>query len=561
MPDQTCRTRDPVELLLRSILQRALLLAGAGSMVACVAQLEPEDSDAEVTPDPNEVEEDAGGGPAVRVDAGGQPPLRDAGVALDASGPYDAGFPVDARIPRDAGPRDAAVLDVNEWEAGPGDAARDATALPEDAGAPLGPPLVCETTPNFPVRAAGLTTALPYDYISIRRRSGLPSPADAGSEWTETQFQVLSETGVRCSTAQAQSACLDVLGRHPANFVSTTCVQICTEDSVVTTQGDVVKRWTGASDLKQLLGNIDSIDEALLFVSNAGYTLHCGDALATSAREVAGGYEVYATRMTKDCAPIIHTRYHLRVSTAGEISVLGSITLSVNQNACAGRKPAGLVSHSRDRGRSKLGDYLAHLAHLEAASVVAFERMACELNAHGAPLELVDLAITARGDEVRHAQLMGIMARGHGGDPVKPAVEQLPLRTLEEIALENAVEGCVRETYGALVGGYQAQHARDSSLRAAMHQISADEARHAALSHRVQRWLLPQLSPEARERVRHAQQRAVFELAAEVAVPVDAELRLIAGLPSPPMGRILLDELSRALWNPQGQRSNRTALG
>lgn len=559
MPDQTCRTRDPVELLLRSILQRALLLASAGSAAACVSQLDSnsKDHDAQVTPDDDDDDEEAWDPPPL-VDAGRPFPPNEAGVVVDAGKPVDAGIPWDAGRPLDAA-QDAFVLDTGSDAQRPVDAAGEGG--PDDAGVPLGPPLVCESNLNYPVRAAALSTATPVDYLSIRRRNGLYDTADAGNDWTVTQFQVLSETGTRCATAQAQSACLDVVAHHPANFVRTTCIQVCTEFSVVTTKGDVVQRWAGTSELKQLLGSIDTVDEALLLVSAEGYDLHCGDALASSARQVAGGYEVYATKITKDCAPIIQTRYHLRVSTAGEISVLGSINLSVNPNACAGRKPAGLVSQSRDLGRSKLGDYLARMAHLEAASVVAFERMACELNAHGAPLELVDLAIAARGDEVRHAQLMGIMARGHGGDPVKPAVESLPLRTLEEIALENAVEGCVRETYGALVGGYQAEHARDQALRAAMHQISGDEARHAALSYRVQRWILPQLTPEARERVRHAQQRAVFELAAEVATPVDAELRLIAGLPSPAMGRILLDELSRALWNPQGQRAGRTALG
>jgi hypothetical protein len=62
--------------------------------------------------------------------------------------------------------------------------------------------------------------------------------------------------------------------------------------------------------------------------------------------------------------------------------------------------------------------------------------------------------------------------------------------------------------------------------------------------------------------VAHAQQRAVFELAHEVASALDAELRLVAGLPSPAMGRMLLDELSRTLWNPSGHKAqSHNALG
>lgn len=246
-----------------------------------------------------------------------------------------------------------------------------------------------------------------------------------------------------------------------------------------------------------------------------------------------------------------------RAHVAGERSTAYGVELS----ACAGRKPAGLVSQSKDRGASKLGDYLAHCAHLEAASVIAFERLACELNTHGAPLELIDEAITARGDEVRHALVLGQLARLHGGEPVAPTVAGLTPRALPWIAIENAVEGCVRETYGALVAGYQSEHAQDPRLRATMAEIAEDEARHAAFAHRVQRWIMPRLRESERERVRHAQQRGVFDLAGEAARSVEPELRLMAGLPSPAMGRVLVDELSRALWNPHGNRPRRAALG
>jgi hypothetical protein len=229
--------------------------------------------------------------------------------------------------------------------------------------------------------------------------------------------------------------------------------------------------------------------------------------------------------------------------------------------ASAGRRPAGLLSRSRDLGHSRLGDFLAHCSHLEAARVLAFERLACELNAHGAPLDLVDEAINARGDEVRHALLLSQLARKYSGEPTRASVANLALRPLAEIARENVVEGCVRETYGALVAGYQAEHAHDTRLRVVMAEIAQDEARHAGLSHRVQRWIVPQLSRTQREAARHAQQRAVFELAREVARPLDPEVRLAAGLPSAALGRLLLCELSRALFNPRAQKQPREALG
>ncbi|NIS36796.1 MAG: ferritin-like domain-containing protein, partial [Actinobacteria bacterium] len=46
----------------------------------------------------------------------------------------------------------------------------------------------------------------------------------------------------------------------------------------------------------------------------------------------------------------------------------------------------------------------------------------------------------------------------------RPVIEDAPVRTAYEIALENAVEGCVRETFGALVGAHQALRASDPSI-------------------------------------------------------------------------------------------------
>jgi hypothetical protein len=560
-----------VELLLRRILRvllargatrfdRAALWACASSMAACAHQLTPDlsDSDSAVTHDQNEEKTDPDPGLPHPVDAGTLKPTDDAGTARDASVALDAGAM-----------RDAQPIGVDAaYDARPpgADAARDAgrsdaETVPEDAGS-LGPAIVCEGNTYYPISAAGLKPTQPYDYLALRSRNNLGGAGvDAGDAWSETNFRVLSETGTPCATAQGPG-CAEQVAHHPARFVATSCVEFCVEQSVVTTHASDVQRWVGMDSVKQLLGSIDSVDDALLLVNSAGYDLSCNDAAATSVRQIQDGYEVYATKMTETCTPIRTTRYHLRVSQAGELSVLGSITLRLQENACTGRKPAGLRSQSLARGRDKLGDYLAHSAHLEAASVIAFERLACELNAHSAPLELVDQAITARGDEVRHTEMMAQLARYYRGAPVKASVETLAVRPLEDIALENAVEGCVRETYGALVGGYQAYHARDPALRSAMYQIAEDEARHAALSHRVQRWILPQLDAAARARVAHAQQRAVFELAAEVATPIDDELRLVAGLPSPAMGRMLLDELSRALWNPSGHKPrSHNALG
>jgi hypothetical protein len=447
------------------------------------------------------------------------------------------------------------------------DAAVVASAGPEassDAGV-LGPALTCGSPRSSPLRARELRPAQSYDYLALRERTAYVAQAgiDPSAEsWSARDFQVISETGSKCALAQGP-ACEEKLAQHPTQFVSTFCTMACVELSAVTTRGDVVQRWAGVEALRTLLGEVDSADEALLLLSAAGYELKCDDAEAASWRSVADGYEVYAMRPGLACGLTALTRYHMHVSRAGEIRELGTTSLLRQGGGCAaGRKPAGLLSDGRDAHRSRFGDYLARMAHLEAASVIAFERMARELEALGAPRRLIDAALAARADEVRHAEIIGRLALGHRGELVDPEVAPMEPRTLEEVALENAVEGCVRETYGALVGGYQAAHALNRSLRSAMVRIAQDEARHAALSHQVHRWIMPKLSAAARERVRHAQQRAVFELAAEVAARPDIEVASLAGLPGPELGRMLLAELSKTLWRPALQpRRAGTALG
>ena len=220
-----------------------------------------------------------------------------------------------------------------------------------------------------------------------------------------------------------------------------------------------------------------------------------------------------------------------------------------SEGACVGRRPEGLLSEGVQSGRSRLGDFLARCAHLEAASVFSFSRLARELEAHGAPKHLIARAHQARADEVRHASVVGALARDRGGELSPVEISSLHVRSLEEMALENAVEGCVLETYGAAIGAHQAECAEDLGIRSALVEIARDEARHASLSHAVHAWAWTKLSPEARKRIEVAQTRAIRKLSNELVQPLDCELQRAAGLPSVPVARRLVTELMETLWS------------
>jgi hypothetical protein len=215
----------------------------------------------------------------------------------------------------------------------------------------------------------------------------------------------------------------------------------------------------------------------------------------------------------------------------------------------AGRVPAGLARARRARAASALGEYFAVTTHLEAASVHAFRRLHGELAAHRAPARLLRAARRAQRDEVRHARLAGRMARRFGGAPVRPHVKPLAPRGLDVVAIENAVEGCVRETFGALVVSFQAANARDPEIARLMASIARDETRHAALSWAIARWAWRRLDAEARAAL-VAQCRGAIESlrrAADTGVADDLVVR--AGLPNAEQHRALVGALEEQLWS------------
>ncbi len=177
-----------------------------------------------------------------------------------------------------------------------------------------------------------------------------------------------------------------------------------------------------------------------------------------------------------------------------------------------GRQPEGLaLSTNRLSANWSVGEELASMAELEAASVPAFERLARELHEHGAPVPLVERARAAARDEVCHARAMRRLAAQHGATVSVPSHAELGVRELLPIAIENAVEGCVREAYGALVASYQAQRAAPS-LRGTFRGVAKDERAHAALAEDVDHWLSGHLDERGRAQVAAARAAAVAEL-------------------------------------------------
>lgn len=371
----------------------------------------------------------------------------------------------------------------------------------------------------------GITTATPRTHLL------------AGGAAMSGEPFLLDEVGERCADAVSSETCeAEVLAALRSR-----------SRIIVSTDGGTLTRFIGRDGAVELLGAIDTPADALLRAWSAGYDMVCGAVGRAAVREVEGGFEVIATQMTEDCDPIVTERLLLFVSSAGDIVVLEREEVSRMEGVCVGRRPEGLAPVSVSASERALGSHLAEIARLEASAVIAFEILERELDALGAPADLLAAVRDARADEVRHAEVMSRLARARGGVVEAPVVAPCPLRDALAIALENAVEGCVRETYGAVVGLHQAACAADPELAAAMQTIAEDELRHSALSWRVAAFVEPRLTPAQRHLVEQARASALVALRAEVAHSVDDALVRELGVPTPEIAMEIARRLEAAL--------------
>ena len=216
---------------------------------------------------------------------------------------------------------------------------------------------------------------------------------------------------------------------------------------------------------------------------------------------------------------------------------------------CDGRRHACLRSLGEGVGEDPVTAWLARAAHDEAGSVHAFDALHSELVDHGAPASLLRRVRRAAAEERRHALAVDRLVRARGGRWRRPRLHPMPTRDLRALAIENAVEGCVRETWAALSAAHQAAHARDPAIRTAMLTIAADERRHAELAWAIDAWLLARLGATDRRAVGLARSAAACSLRRGLAARRLAPAVIIdAGVPHGASALRLVTGLAAVLW-------------
>ncbi len=368
--------------------------------------------------------------------------------------------------------------------------------------------------------------------------------------WHEGGASALESNGVPCEKATDQAACLAALAQARAEpwdgdlYQDATGFPRSPAQRLITTAGGVVATVDTRAALDALVTPVDSPEKLRIVVRYLPFDLGC-----QFVRRVEPNFELIG-QVTVSVCPITRQRQLLSVSAAGEFTTLGAEAPGVG-SGCVGRRPAGLRGQQVGSAGA-VARYLERQAYLEGASVEAFERFARELEGFGAPPELAARARDAAGDEVRHHAL--VVSLGRRFDPsfacAAPSAEPAEARSLFAFALENAVEGCVRETWGALLAHHQAARAGDGAVRFVSALVADDETRHAELSWATHAWLLARLGEGERRAIEAAMARAADELMAELGSgdELGPEGRALLGLPSPAEALALVGRLRRALW-------------
>lgn len=354
------------------------------------------------------------------------------------------------------------------------------------------------------------------------------------------------KVGTACSKATDATACATELGAFDPKTPNWGCNGFCPPypgHQVRTTSGDKVSVIGQRENVQKAFLPIDKPSEAVAAVAARFTGLDCQKPNVLVKPD--GTYVVKTVNGTctpnpNDSSKSVDTvdEAAYLVTPDGTITEVGRVRVSevAHDYGCpvAGRKPEGLspVCATGDR----TGGYFAKMAHLEAASVVAFAHMVEELRAHDAPIELIARAEKAIVDERRHAECIGALAEQRGSTVPNVEVAPMRVRSLLEMAVENRREGCVRETFGALVAHYQAEASTERQVRDTMKAIAADETEHAALSWDLDAWFATKLDESERAMVEAAGRAAALALAEECDRSLDDEAHTVVGLPSRSVG-------------------------
>ncbi|RKG70203.1 hypothetical protein D7V80_06260 [Corallococcus sp. CA054B] len=185
------------------------------------------------------------------------------------------------------------------------------------------------TDQNISVSDLTLTPA--PDFVQLRSFD-----PDTIGDQTRSPAVSMSSSGQPCATATDVPACETAL--KDATVTSGfhyDCTGECRQHFLVTTRGDEVKTYSSQAELQQLLGTIDTEQEAVLQAFASSYSFVCGTKEQGAVKKNAdGSFNVIGTNGYA-CGPGTNlTQYVLKVTAAGTVQKLETRTLEEGDSVC-----------------------------------------------------------------------------------------------------------------------------------------------------------------------------------------------------------------------------------
>lgn len=223
----------------------------------------------------------------------------------------------------------------------------------------------------------------------------------------------------------------------------------------------------------------------------------------------------------------------------------GSCAIPGRWTSIAGPKPLALAYSIQEEMKRRV--------KCEAVAVIAFERLAFELKAYQAPIELLAKIQVAIEDEKRHTSNFSSVCLAQNWeieeDITHIQVSQYPVRSLLELAIENAIEGCVGESFAALENLYQSHFAKNQTIKALHQSIVFDEIAHAELSWQIHDWINQQLPIHEKVLLQEALVQAISgKISINPNCHLPEETKQYLGLPDHHTAKILYNQLNEQLW-------------
>ena len=349
--------------------------------------------------------------------------------------------------------------------------------------------------------------------------------------------------GEPCKTASNVIECKTNLNLLNSSFDS---------NALVITQGDNIQVLQDESDVKSFLGDLDNPEKVFSWMHVRGVGISCQfENSAVISAEQGRSWNAVYTEMVQSCSPIVRERVRININVSSwDIVETARAEIERLEGACVGRKPPGILEFKPQeirKNQNAVGSLLSRNAAFEAASVIAFEHLREELEFYDAPLSILKKIDAAIVDERRHAIQIAQLAHCYGQTADQFKVTKSVIRSLESIATDNMIEGCIGESWGALVGLHQAVTASDKSIAQVMQVIANEEIEHASLSWEIHAWLFPQLTSQEKERVVIAKQMALLELIKKAQQGTDQYVNQVMGLPEPKTATILAKKLVQSV--------------